>query len=131
MATDTKAKGYKGHRAGTKAEKAHKLVDENPKAERKDLVGKIKKLGVSDVTAGHWFSVFRNWGKDKAPKAVASKKPAAAKPASKKAVAAKPAAKPVVAAAKKPAAKAKPKSAPVIKPAAPAAETAAAATAQA
>ena len=42
--SDTKAKGYKGHRVGSKAEKAHKLVDDNPKAERKDLVAKIKKL---------------------------------------------------------------------------------------
>lgn len=127
MANNAKAKGYKGHRTGSKAEKAHKLVDDNPKAERKDLVAKIKKLGVSDVTAGHWASVFQNWGKAKTPKAEASKKPAAAgKPAPKKTApakpAAKPAAKPVAAATKKPAAKAKPKTAPVIKPAAPAAE---------
>lgn len=76
----TKVKGYKGHRVGSKAEKAHKLVDENPKAERKDLVGKIKRLGVSDVTAGHWFSVFRNWAAKTKP-AVVAKKEAAKKPA--------------------------------------------------
>lgn len=57
-----KEPGYKGHRVGSTAEKAHKLVDDNPKAERADLIKQLKKLGVTEVTAGHWISVFRNWG---------------------------------------------------------------------
>jgi hypothetical protein len=123
MSDKAKEKGYKGHRAGTKAEKAHRLVDENPKADWGDLATKIEKLGVSKSTAGHWVSVFRNWGKT--PKAKTVKKAMAKKPAvASKSKPTTPAKKPVAA---KPTVKAKAKSAaPVIKkaetPAAPAGE---------
>lgn len=79
LMTPQTATGYKGHRTGTLAAKAHKLVDDSPKAERKELITKMVKLGVSKNTAGHWVSVFKNWE----PK----KKAVAAKPAGKKPVA--------------------------------------------
>lgn len=84
-ATPKARPGYKGHREGSAAEKAHKLVDENPNSDRKVLVPKIVKLGVSDVTAGHWVSVFRKKKKEGASstankKAVPKKKTAPVKP---------------------------------------------------
>ena len=81
--------GYKGHRAGSKAEKAHRLVDENPKAERATLIEKIVKFGISDVTAAHWVSVFRKKAGGSAPAKKAPAKPETAKaaaPAKKPAV---------------------------------------------
>lgn len=108
METKTKAKGYKGHRAGSARERAHKLVDENPKAERKDLTTKIVKFGVAPGTATNWVSVFRKKGSVRA--AVVAKKPETKKVV----VAAKktPAAKPTASPSKKPVVKSK---APVIK----------------
>lgn len=76
--------GYKGHRPDSKAERAHKLIDDNPKMERKDLIARIKKLGVKAAVASHWLWSFRNsWGKKKpavSKKKVAKRKP---KPAAK------------------------------------------------
>lgn len=108
MSTD---KGYKGHRANSLAAKAHKLVDENPKAQRKDLIVKIKKLGISEVTAAHWISVFHNWDSRAKPKAVKSK--AAAPKAKPK----KPAVKPKVKSVKKPAPTVTQPAAPAVAPA--------------
>ena len=90
-------KGYKGHRANSLAGKAHRLVDENPKMKRQDLIAKIKKLGASAVTAAHWISVFHNWGSRAKPK------PAKAKAVVVKAKPKKKAAKPKVSSVKKPA----------------------------
>lgn len=80
--------GYKGHRVNSLASKAHKLVDENPKAERKDLVAKLKKIGVGEGTAAHWVAVFRNWDTKKESKVKAKKATPASAPAAKKAAAA-------------------------------------------
>ena len=121
--TKAKVKGYKGHRAGTKAEKAHKLVDENPKADWGDLAAKIEKLGVSKSTSGHWVSVFRK--RAQTPKAKAGEKTTAKKPVvTTKSKATAPTAKKTTATVK-PAAKAKAKkTAPVIKKAEPVAPAA-------
>lgn len=113
--TKTKVKGYKGHRAGTKAEKAHRLVDENPKAEAADLTAKIEKLGIAKSTAGHWVSIFRKKN-GQPPKAAAGKNPASKKPEKSK----------PAATTKKAPVRPAAKTAPVIKkpePAAPAATT--------
>lgn len=59
--------GYKNHRAGSNAEKAHKMVDDNPAAKNDVLIARICKLGISEVTARHWVSVFRSNCKIEAP----------------------------------------------------------------
>mgnify|MGYP001581331587 CR=1 FL=1 len=73
---EAKAKGYKGHRAGSIIEKAHKLIDESPKAERKVLVPKLVKLGLKESTAGNWISFYRRTtaAKPKTAKTAAAKK---------------------------------------------------------
>ena len=78
-----KPAGYKNHRPGSKAEKAHKLIDAEPKATAKELVPKLVKLGIKPATAAHWVQNFRNvWGKEAKPEAtkkkVAAKKTAVA-----------------------------------------------------
>ena len=75
----SKDQGYKGHRADSLAGKAHKVVDDNPKMKRSELIGKLKKLGVAEDTAAHWISVFHNWASRKKP--VAKPKPAPSKKA--------------------------------------------------
>jgi hypothetical protein len=68
--------GYKGHRAGTMAERAHKLVDQGvaKQVARAAILAQMKKIGVSESTAPHWYWVFTN-----APKKPAAKKAAAPK----------------------------------------------------
>jgi len=76
----TATEGYKGHRKNSKAERAHRLIDEHPKAAPKDLVPKLRKLGITAVTAAHWIYQFRNvWGQKGKAKPTAKKKAAKAK----------------------------------------------------
>jgi hypothetical protein len=65
--------GYKGHRAGTLAEKAHRLLDDKlaKKAERQEVLARFVKMGLTPATAANWYGSFQ-------------KKPAAKKPAAKK-----------------------------------------------
>lgn len=53
-----KGDGYKGHRSGTKAEKAHKMVDDMVKAkkERGAVVKALVKLGIKESTAKSWYA---------------------------------------------------------------------------
>lgn len=82
--------GYKGHRKGTKKEKAHKIFDDGfEKQERKDILQKIVRLGVTEGTAAAWYQSFKGGAVPKGRKpAKAKKAPAPAKkkvPAKKKA----------------------------------------------
>lgn len=55
--------GYAGHRPGTKAEKAHKLMDEMLKKgkDRAAVLEAWDKLEISDATKNTWFQKFKNW----------------------------------------------------------------------
>lgn len=55
--------GYAGHRPGTKAEKAHKIMDELLKKgkDRSDVMAAWDKIEISDATKNTWFQKFKNW----------------------------------------------------------------------
>lgn len=53
-------KGYKGHRAGSNKEKAHKYFDEHPSDADKDgYVAYVTSLGIQKVTALSWRYTFK------------------------------------------------------------------------
>lgn len=57
-ATAPTGKGYKGHRAGTAKEQAHKIADEKGMTREKYLE-KCAKLGVADTTLRAWWYSFQ------------------------------------------------------------------------
>ena len=56
--------GYKGHRAGSMKEKAHKLTDEllTKKKDRQFIINKlVKQIGMAQATANTSYAQYKAW----------------------------------------------------------------------
>jgi len=55
-----KGDGYKGHRAGSNAERAHKLIDDmvKQKKDREVIIKAVSKIGIKENTAKHWYGLW-------------------------------------------------------------------------